>query len=789
MAGIYAYDTHMDYIIGYNGVTEVIYAFNLSNPSQAPTVAWTYVASGGGSELLCYGNGELFVGGDAYRVYALNGTSGALLWTSVKQGYGGQMGVYEATSSTDGLVYVAADSTILTCYDAVNGSALWSYNAGGRAFFSYSGTAAYGRYYQHNDQNIPSGYFACWSQQTGQMLWQQPADYEIGYLAPVSADGKIFVSTSDGVGTTNQTAQPATFTCFDAFSGQPLWSLPLNIAFPAIAYGNVYGIASSGIIYCISSPQDWSMWHGNTNNPGVGLSATTNLSYPTWTYQTGGAITSSPAVAAGEVYIGSHDTNIYCLDAYTGNKIWNYSIGTPVLSSPAVYNGCVFTGADDGYIHCLNATTGTQIWQTYAGGTIPIVFAPTWQPRSSPIIVNGELYVGALDGNVYCISTSTGAIIWNYTTGDPIGGSATYSQGTIYIASTDSYIYAFNATNGNIIWTTQTPDLVKTAGFNLYLVGSPVVAGGRLFIGGGGGGSSFLAVGVFIALNTTNGRLLWSTNLLASTWPVFTPTYANSTVFIDSGLYSVCLNATSGATIWKQFLGFETTSSPAYANAITSPTSGSSATIYVGSDVGSLQCLNASTGAPVSVYTTGSQMPSSPTIWEGKVYVGGTDGVVYSFGGAPLENTSLVESLNTNQINTGETVTATGQMIPGLPNATVTVTFTGPNGSTNVTTITDNYGAFCAAYTPNTAGNWTATASYGGQAYACYAYKTTSSNVLPLTVQGPIVAQTPTPTKAPNNQIFTPTIELLIAVIAIVVIAVVAVTAVMLRKRKSLKKQ
>jgi hypothetical protein len=51
------------------------------------------------------------------------------------------------------------------------------------------------------------------------------------------------------------------------------------------------------------------------------------------------------------------------------------------------------------------------------------------------------------------------------------------------------------------------------------------------------------------------------------------------------------------------------------------------------------------------------------------------------------------------------------------------------------------------------------------------------------------VTSTPTPTQTPNNQIFTPKIELLIAVIAIIVIAVIAVTAVMLRKRKSLKKQ
>ena len=217
----------------------------------------------------------------------------------------------------------------------------------------------------------------------------------------------------------------------------------------------------------------------------------------------------------------------------------------------------MYTGSDDGYVHCLDANTGTQLWQTYAGGVINIIFALAWQPRSSPIIANGIVYLGGLDGKVYAIDSSTGNVDWTYQTGDPIGGTATYSQGIIYIASTDSYIYALNATNGNLIWKTITPNLVKTAGFDLFLVGSPVVSGGRLFIGGGGGGSGFLAVGVFIALNITDGSLLWSTNLLASTWPVFTPTVVGQNVYIDSGLYAVDLNTTTGAQIWRQFLGFK----------------------------------------------------------------------------------------------------------------------------------------------------------------------------------------------------------------------------------------
>src|SRR5690349_16595963 len=53
-----------------------------------------------------------------------------------------------------------------------------------------------------------------------------------------------------------------------------------------------------------------------------------------WTYTTGGAIESSPAVAGGVVYVGSHDNNLYAFDAKTGKKLWSYVTGNPIYSSP-----------------------------------------------------------------------------------------------------------------------------------------------------------------------------------------------------------------------------------------------------------------------------------------------------------------------------------------------------------------------------------------------------------------------------------------------------------------------
>ena len=77
----------------------------------------------------------------------------------------------------------------------------------------------------------------------------------------------------------------------------------------------------------------------NVNNVG-------NLSLK-WSYATGGAVQSSPAVANGVVYVGSDDWNVYALNAKTGAKLWSYTTGGVVGSSPAVANGVVYIGSDD----------------------------------------------------------------------------------------------------------------------------------------------------------------------------------------------------------------------------------------------------------------------------------------------------------------------------------------------------------------------------------------------------------------------------------------------------------
>jgi eukaryotic-like serine/threonine-protein kinase len=79
-----------------------------------------------------------------------------------------------------------------------------------------------------------------------------------------------------------------------------------------------------------------------------------------WTFRTGAAVISTPAVANGTVYVGSSDHNLYALDAASGALRWQFATGGRVTSSPAVAAGPVYFGSFDSNLYALDAASGRQ---------------------------------------------------------------------------------------------------------------------------------------------------------------------------------------------------------------------------------------------------------------------------------------------------------------------------------------------------------------------------------------------------------------------------------------------
>ena len=189
-----------------------------------------------------------------------------------------------------------------------------------------------------------------------------------------------------------------------------------------------------------------------------------------WRARTRGGIASTPAVAAGRVFVVAAD-GLYALRARDGRVLWRHA--TPgerrhtasgfvmparrvvpdpwdvFLSSPAVVDGVVYAGSGDGSVYALDARTGTLRWRFRTRDVV----------HTSPAVANGVVYAGSFDRSLYALDARTGALRWRFATlpnASPvlegIASSAAVADGTVYVGARDGHLYALRASDGALRW-------------------------------------------------------------------------------------------------------------------------------------------------------------------------------------------------------------------------------------------------------------------------------------------------------------------------------------------------
>jgi len=315
-----------------------------------------------------------------------------------------------------------------------------------------------------------------------------------------------------------------------------------------------------------------------------------------WTFVTGrDALSSSPCVSEGVVYVGSYDWNLYAIDAATGVKKWNITTGSEVLSSPCVSSGIVYVGSYDGIFYALDTATGTEKWSSMAVGQ---------NEHSSPGISDGIVCVGGMDGRVHALDAATGRELWTYTTGGSIQSSPGISDGIVYIGSDDRNLYAIDAVTGREIWIYTTGGEVGS---------SPCLSDGVVYVGSYDRN--------LYAIDAATGVKKW--NVTTGGGVGSSPCASNGVVYAgsdDGVIYA--LDTATGELQWTFPTGSYVLSSPCISDGV----------VYVGSYDNNLYAIDAGTGTQKWAYLTGAEVRSSPCVNDGVVYVGSGDGRVHAIG-------------------------------------------------------------------------------------------------------------------------------------------------------------
>ncbi|MGI9240818.1 MAG: PQQ-binding-like beta-propeller repeat protein, partial [Verrucomicrobiales bacterium] len=130
-----------------------------------------------------------------------------------------------------------------------------------------------------------------------------------------------------------------------------------------------------------------------------------------------------PIVLDGKVLIGSsRDDSVIALDLGTGELLWRYVSGGPIRFAPVGWEGNVYFGSDDGHLYCLDAADGSLNWkfravpshrQFLGNGRL----ISTWPVRGGPVLRGGRIYFAAgvwsFEGVfVYALDAKTGEVVW-----------------------------------------------------------------------------------------------------------------------------------------------------------------------------------------------------------------------------------------------------------------------------------------------------------------------------------------------------------------------------------------
>jgi eukaryotic-like serine/threonine-protein kinase len=208
---------------------------------------------------------------------------------------------------------------------------------------------------------------------------------------------------------------------------------------------------------------------------------------------------SSPVVAKGIVYFGSGDSNVYALDAASGELRWKFTTGDVVHASPAYSAGIVYFGSWDSFFYAVDAISGKEKWRFHAGED-PL-FHNQVGFQSSPAVVNGVVYTGCRDANLYALDAVTGKEKWRFgTSASWVITSPAVTQGKVFFGTSDTSLYhVVDAETGK-------PSLQQQG--KAYVFSSPAVAGDVVFVG--------VLNGTLEARDIASGELLWEFQTEAS---------------------------------------------------------------------------------------------------------------------------------------------------------------------------------------------------------------------------------------------------------------------------------
>jgi outer membrane protein assembly factor BamB len=235
----------------------------------------------------------------------------------------------------------------------------------------------------------------------------------------------------------------------------------------------------------------------------------------------------SPVIEPGRVYVHFGTYGTACLDTQTGRTVWarrdlpcNHFRGPG--SSPILYRDLLvltLDGMDEQYLCALQKTTGKTVWRTERSADFGTLSGDIRKAYSTPLLLSVE-------GEPQMVSCGSQAA------------------------------YGYEPSSGKEIWK------VRYSGFSN--ASRPVSGPGMVFVNTGFGKADLLAVRLGGKGDVTKSHLAWKCLQGVPLKP--SPVVSGGLIFmVNDGGVATCLEAETGAVVWKERIGGEYSASPVLA--------------------------------------------------------------------------------------------------------------------------------------------------------------------------------------------------------------------------------
>jgi len=306
-------------------------------------------------------NGMAYVGSTDGSLYAVDLESGKQKWK-----FPTQVRVTSSPAVDHGLVYFESYDGNFYALDAISGQLKWKFQTGGEKRFA--ARHIHGIEPAAESMPYPFDFYlsslALWSgsvyfnsgdgklyaldANSGTLKWKFQAG-NVVHASPAIANGILFIGSWDSY-----------FYALDASTGKEKWRFKTGED-PEIY--NQVGIQSSAAV------MDGVVYFGCRDSNFYALDAATGQKI--WAFNNKGSwVITSPAVEDRRVYFATSDSGLlYALDAKSGTPVFSLKYKWPMFSSPALAGGMLYIGSHQGKLIAVDLKTQKQVWEFKTDGS------------------------------------------------------------------------------------------------------------------------------------------------------------------------------------------------------------------------------------------------------------------------------------------------------------------------------------------------------------------------------------------------------------------------------------